>query len=125
MTSMVRVLLIGFEPSAVPGVDPEAVTPAFEQARRRAREESVELVECLIALDDSADAQLEAALTNGQWDCIVIGGGIRKPDAVVELLEYVVNTAIRRAPSATLAFNTSPADTVESALRALGHATQA
>jgi len=119
---MTRILVIGFDPAAVPGVDPDAVAPAFEQARRRADEEGVELVECLIALDDSADAQLDASLKDGRWDCIVIGGGMRKPDAVVELFEYVVNLAIRTAPSVPLAFNTSPADTVESALRALKHA---
>ncbi len=119
---MPRVLVIGFDPAAVPDVDAAAVAPAFEHARRRAADEGIELVECLIALDDSADADLDAALRRGPWDCVVIGGGMRKPDAVVELFEYVVNLVVRLAPSAMLAFNTSPADTVESALRAMKRA---
>jgi hypothetical protein len=119
---MQRVLLIGFDPAAVPQLDVAAVEPAFAHARAQAVEASVELVECLIAPDETADATIRAALGSRVWECVVIGGGIRKPEAVLELFEYVVNLVHRLAPGAAIAFNTSPADTVEAALRALAAA---
>jgi hypothetical protein len=54
----------------------------------------------------------------GSWDCVVIGGGIRKPEPALELFEYVVNLVRQHAPTAVIAFNTSPADTIEAAIRA-------
>jgi hypothetical protein len=38
---------------------------------------------------------------------------------VLEFFEYVVNLAHFHAPAAAIAFNTSPADTIEAATRAL------
>jgi hypothetical protein len=117
-----RVLLIGFDPAALPQVDAADVAPAFEHARSHADAAGLDLVECLIAPDETADALVRAALRDGVWECVVIGGGIRKPEAVLELFEYVVNLVHRLAPGAALAFDTSPADTVEAALRALAAA---
>ncbi|HEY7044541.1 MAG TPA: hypothetical protein VH419_12795 [Nocardioidaceae bacterium] len=77
---MTRVLLIGFDPAAVPGQDAAAVSPACEHARRRA---------------------------------------LCKPEPVLEYFEYVVNLVHVAAPTSAIAFNSSPADTVEAALRAL------
>ena len=119
---MTRVLLVGFDPAAIPGQDATAVEPAFAQARRQAADEHLELVECLVAPDESAVPQIESSLAAGTWDCVVIGGGIRKPEPALELFEYVVNLVRRRAPAAAIAFNTSPADTVDAALRALAGA---
>jgi hypothetical protein len=114
-----RALLIGFDPARVPGLDPAESTWAFARARDRAAEERVDLVECLVAPDESAVAEIEAALVGSSWDAVVIGGGVRKPDAAVPFLEVVANLVARRAPLAAIAFNTSPADTVEAALRAV------
>jgi hypothetical protein len=116
---MTRVLLIGFDPAAIPGQDARAAAPAFEHARARALEEGIDLVECLVQPDESADAQIRGSLQDGAWDCVVVGGGIRKPEPVLEFFEYVVNLAHFNAPAAAIAFNTSPADTIEAATRAL------
>jgi hypothetical protein len=113
-----KVLLIGFDPAAVPGQD-VAVAPAFAHARRRATQEGVDLTECLVGIDESADAQITGALAAGAWDCVVLGGGIRKPEPVLEFFEYIVNVVHRAAPGSVIAFNTSPADTIDAALRAL------
>ena len=116
---MTRVLVIGFDPAAIPGPDRTAVAPAFEHARVRAAQEGIDLVECLIQPDESAAAQIRGSLQDSDWDAVVIGGGIRKPEPALELFEYVVNLAHFHAPAAVIAFNTSPADTVEAAQRAL------
>lgn len=48
-------------------------------------------------------------------DGVVIGGGIRKPDALLGFVETTVNLVRRHAPQATIAFNTTGADSVEAA----------
>jgi hypothetical protein len=119
---MTRVLLIGFDLAAIPDQDAAAAEPAFALARTQATEQGVSLVECLVPPDESAVAQTLAALRDGAWDCVVIGGGIRKPEQALEFFEYVVKLVHQHAPAAAIAFNTSPADTVEAALRASGAA---
>jgi len=48
---------------------------------------------------------------------VVIGGGIRKHEPLLELFEKVVNLVRRHAPDAAIAFNSSPEDTADAALR--------
>jgi hypothetical protein len=115
----ISVLVIGFDPAALPGHDPAASAPAFEHARVVATQEHVYLAECLIGLDESAEGQIVAALRQKAWDCVVIGGGIRKPEPALPFFERVVNLTRQHAPGAAIACNTSPADTVEAAKRAL------
>jgi hypothetical protein len=114
-----RVLLIGFDPARVPGMDPSDSAWAFARARDRAAQERIELVECLVAPDESAVVEIESALVGQSWDAVVIGGGLRKPDTAVPFFELVANLVARHARGSAIAFNTSPADTVEAALRAV------
>lgn len=120
--SGIAVLVIGFDPAALPGHDAASSAPAFEYARAVAEQEGVELAECLVGLDGSAESQIVEAVGQKAWDCVVIGGGIRKPEPARVFFERVVNLTRQHAPGAAIAFNTSPADTVEAAKRALGHA---
>jgi len=48
---------------------------------------------------------------------VVVGGGIRKPDDLVELFEAVVDLIHRHAPQAAIAFNTNPVTSLDAALR--------
>jgi 4-aminobutyrate aminotransferase-like enzyme len=57
------------------------------------------------------------ALAGREWDVVVIGGGVRKADPLVPLLEQVVSLVRQYAPKAAIAFNTSGADSVEAAQR--------
>ncbi len=50
-------------------------------------------------------------------EVVVIGGGIRKPEELLDLFERVVNLVRRHAPDAAIAFNSSPADSFEAAAR--------
>jgi hypothetical protein len=61
----------------------------------------------------------DAAVRAGarQWECVVIGGGVRKPDDQLELFERVVNLVRRHAPDAAIAFNATPTDTFDAAAR--------
>jgi hypothetical protein len=71
----------------------------------------------LVALDESAGPAIAEALTRRDWDVVVVGGGIRKPEPLLEFFEQVVNMVREHAPGAAIAFNTSGTDSVEAAQR--------
>jgi hypothetical protein len=48
---------------------------------------------------------------------VVVGGGVRKPEELLELFERVINLVRRHAPRAAIAFNSTPLDTFEAAAR--------
>jgi hypothetical protein len=116
---MDRVLVIGLDPHHVPGPwDPEPVARAIAAGMAALRDAGLDAVSCLVALDGSADplATVAAALADGSWDCVLIGGGIRSDPELLELFEAVVNLARTRAP---IAFNTRPDDLLGPIRRAL------
>jgi hypothetical protein len=50
---------------------------------------------------------------------VVVGGGIRKPEPLLELFEQVINLIRVHAPQATIAFNTTGENSVEAVQRVL------
>jgi len=48
---------------------------------------------------------------------VVVGGGIRKHEPLLELFEKVINLIRQHAPSTAIAFNSTPEDTADAALR--------
>lgn len=112
-----RVLVIGLDPYRVPGPwDPQPVADGIEVGRSRFVGNGVGAVFCLVGLDgsDDVEAVVTAALCAQPWECVVIGGGVRNQ---LELFERVVNLVRRLAPTAAIAFNSTPADTFEAAAR--------
>jgi hypothetical protein len=61
-------------------------------------------------------------LSRRPWDCVLIGGGIRKNEDQLERFELVVNLGRRLAPQAAIAFNHTPDDIVDAVRRVLGAA---
>ena len=120
MTAGNRVLLIGFDPHAVPEVDAamaEMVDAAIAIGEQQLRDHGFSTTYCLVAPDDRAVATITRALTSDEFDCVVIGGGIRKPEAYLELFERVVNLSVVHAPHAAIAFNRTGADSADAVLR--------
>ncbi len=118
-----RVLVIGVDPFRVPGPwDPAPVAEALAAGMARFADAGVGVESCLFGLDGSDDieAVVTAALAGHRWEVVVVGGGVRKPEELVELFESVVNLVRRHAPDAAIAFNTSPVDTFDAAARWLG-----
>jgi hypothetical protein len=74
---------------------------------------------CLFGLDgsDDVEAVVTAALRARPWECVVVGGGMRKPDDQLELFERVVNLVRRHAPDAAITVNATPTDTFDAAGR--------
>ncbi|MFE4396011.1 MULTISPECIES: hypothetical protein [Streptomycetaceae] len=114
---MPTVLILGFDPHTVPGVDGDAVRALLDAELARFTEHGIDAAVTLVAPDDAAEPAVVAALAGRRWDVVVIGGGIRKPEPALPFFEAVVNLVRRHAPQAAVAFNTSPADSVEAARR--------
>jgi hypothetical protein len=115
-----RVLVLGLDPRTVPGYDPEPVVARIEQGRRRFAELGIPVRFELLPYDeDPADqhARLAGVLAAEPYECVVVGGGIRTDEERPEAFEVVVNLVRRHAPRAAIAFNSSPDDTAEAALR--------
>jgi hypothetical protein len=117
-----RVLVIGLDPYRVPGPwDPEPVAKRIAVGVARFAEHGVGVEVCLLGLDgrDNIEEVVSRTLRAGVWKCVVIGGGLRTSDDQVELLELVVNLTRKHAPTAALAFNSTPSDTFDAAARGL------
>jgi hypothetical protein len=105
------------DPHAVPGMDGDAMRAVLDQELARFGQHGIDASMVLVTFDDTAEAAIAAALADREWDVVVIGGGVRKADLLVPLLEQVVSLVRRHAPKAAIAFNTSGADSVEAAQR--------
>jgi hypothetical protein len=112
-----RVLVIGLHPFRVPGPwDPQPVADGIEAGRARFAEHGVAVRFCLVGLDgsDDVEAVIAADLQARAWECVVVGGGVRSD---LDLFERVVNLVRRHAPRAAIAFNSTPTDTFDAAVR--------
>ncbi|MFD7640536.1 hypothetical protein ACFV4P_07770 [Kitasatospora sp. NPDC059795] len=114
---MASVLIVGIDPHAVPGLDGEAVSAALERELMRFGERGIDAGTVLVTWDGSAEGAIVEALAKQAWDVVVVGGGIRKAEALLPLFEQVVNLVRQHAPGAAIAFNTSVSDSVEAAER--------
>jgi hypothetical protein len=114
---MSSVLILGFDPHAVPGMDGDGMRAVLDAELARFADHGIDAAMTLLAPDGTAEATLVAALAGRGWDVVVIGGGIRKPEPALPFFELVVNLVRRHAPGAAIAFNTSGADSLEAARR--------
>ncbi|WP_030236444.1 hypothetical protein [Streptomyces sp. NRRL S-350] len=114
---MATVLILGFDPHTIPGMDGDGLRAVLDAELARFAEHGIDAAMTLVAPDDTAEPAIVAALAGRGWDVVVIGGGIRKPEPALPFFELVVNLVRRHAPQAAIAFNTSGADSVEAAQR--------
>lgn len=115
--TVARVLVVGLDPAKIQGWDPAPVQTAIARGQARFDDLGIEADLCLVALDENPAGAIVEALSRKDYACVVIGGGIRKPEPLLEFFEKVVNLVRQHAPNAAIAFNTSPADSADAALR--------
>ncbi|PZG12638.1 hypothetical protein [Nonomuraea aridisoli] len=115
--TVARVLVIGLDPAKIQGWDPEPVQAAIARGQARFDDRGIEADWCLVALDENPEGTIAEALNRGDYACVVIGGGLRTYDPLLELFEKVVNLVRRHAPGAAIAFDSSPEDCADAALR--------
>jgi len=76
-----------------------------------------DVTSCLIDLGDTAEAVTAEALKSRTFDCVLIGAGLRQPGERLLLFERIINLIHRLAPTASICFNTTPADSAEAVQR--------
>lgn len=115
--AMGRVLVIGLDPTRIQGWDPEPVVAAIARGQARFGDHGIAADLCLVAPDESPEAAIVESLAGEDYACVVVGGGIRKHEPLLELFEKVINLVRRHAPHAAIAFSSTPEDTADAALR--------
>jgi hypothetical protein len=117
-----RVLAIGIDPvfvdfTAMPQFTPEMFRNFIDTQLDRVRASGYDVTSCLIDLGDTAEGVTAQALKSGQFDCVLIGAGLRQPGERLLLFEKIVNLVHELAPNARICFNTSPADSADAVRR--------
>ena len=124
---MTRLLFVGQKPETVdfsdpslpPGFNAEKINAGIALGVSKIEERGWHGDTCMITPDAAGSAMLEKALKGADYDCVVIGGGLRLPPKSLALFETVVNIIHKAAPNAAIAFNTRPEDTADAAARQL------
>jgi len=105
---MTRILLLGYDPETVDFSDPAlpagmtvekiraGIAVALKQFAARGWEADV----AFIRPDETAGPTVERQLASKNYDCVVIGAGVRLPPQRLEIFEAVVNAVHRAAPGA-------------------------
>jgi hypothetical protein len=130
---MTRVLLLGLDPETVdfsdpalpPGMTAEKVHAGIALAQRQFAERGWEGDVGFIRPDETAGPAVERLLASKNYDCVVVGAGVRLPPRSLVLFEAVVNAIHKAAPGAAIAFNTRPDDSADAAARWLATASRA
>ena len=124
---MARILLLGLDPEAVdfsdpafpPGMTAEKVRVGIAVAVKQFTDRGWEFDIGFIRPDETAGPTVERQLRSTNYDCVVIGGGVRLPPRNLALFEVVINAIRKAAPGAAIAFNTRPDDSADAAARGL------
>ncbi|GAB2898992.1 hypothetical protein [Streptomyces mayteni] len=119
-----RVLTIGIDPalvdfSAMPHLDAARVRGTGAAVRAELAAAGVDVTRCVLGLGETADEVVRHALEGGEFDCVVIGAGVRLVPEHLPLFERVINLVHRLAPGAAICFNSDPSDTVAAVRRGL------
>jgi len=117
-----RVLLIGFEPtlldfSTMPDWDAAKVMSGVKADEARLRGLGYEVELCFIDLGKTAETVVRDRLSQKQFNCVLIGAGVRTNPKYFILFEKLINAVHAHAPQAKLCFNTKPSDTAEAVQR--------
>ena len=125
MERKARVLLVGLDPvgldyskAPIPGMTAEILTAALEA--ENAKLEALGYHTRMLYTDSgkTAEAVVQEALTQDQYDCVLIGAGLRLVPDYFLLFEKLINVVHRHAPaSVRISFNTRPNDTAEAVQR--------
>jgi hypothetical protein len=122
---MTRVLLLGYDPATVdfsdpalpPGMTAEKIHYSIAVAMKQFAERGWEGEVGFIQPDKTAGPTVERQLGMNNYDCVVVGAGVRLPPPRLEIFEAVINAIHKAAPHAAIAFNTRPDDSADAAAR--------
>jgi hypothetical protein len=120
-------LIIGLDPSLIDFSSPDFaafpdMTAAKVLAGVTAAEEALKALgydaqHCLTDFGQTAEAIVTARLQRQQFDCVLIGAGLRAVPSNLILFEKLINVVHEHAPRSRISFNTKPSDTLEALQR--------
>lgn len=103
-------------------VSNEKVQALVNEGAEKARAAGYEVQLTFIEVEDfpEALAALKQNLKSGNWDALVVGGGLRVAPPLTPLFEQTINVAKDAAPGMKILFQMAPGDIYETVQRGLG-----
>jgi hypothetical protein len=122
MSDKKRVVIVGWNPDVVdyrkwPDLTREKLVAALEADRNKLNELGYETNILFIDDAETAVCLVSNALDQGNYDCVLIGAGVRAVPEHFIVFERLVNAVHESAPKAKICFNTNPSDTAEAVQR--------
>jgi hypothetical protein len=122
---MKKVLILGIDPKFIDvnlatstGWDANRVKAVAQEANNKLREQGYEVQNCFVDLGETAESVVSDTLSRENFDCIMIGAGVRMVPQHTVLFEKLMNAVHQKAPpSSKICFNTNPGDIAEAVLR--------
>jgi hypothetical protein len=119
------VLVIGLDPTMIdfsqpgypPGMDATKVLAGLKSSEKELTRLGYSVQTCLTDFGETAEAVVQSRLGQKQFDCILIGAGVRTNPNNFMLFEKVINLVHKHAPQAKICFNTLPSDTAAAVKR--------
>jgi hypothetical protein len=120
-----KVLLLGIEPKFIDvnlatstGWDANRVKAVAQEENNKLTDLGYEPQICFIDLGETAESVVSDRLSRENFDCIMIGAGVRMVPQHTILFEKLMNAVHQKAPpSSKICFNTNPGDSAEAVLR--------
>ncbi len=100
-----------------PQLNKEILEAAFIQVVTELTQNGYDAIWCLTDQGKTAEEQLKNALREEKPDIVLVGAGVRTDPNLFFLFEKVINVIHSQAPSAKIAFNNLPYDSLESVQR--------
>lgn len=120
-------MIIGLDPvlidfsspefAAFPGMTAAKVLAGLAAAEEGLKAFGYDTQQCLTDFGQTAEAVVTAQLQRRQFDCILIGAGVRTVPSNFILFEKLINVVHEHAPRSKICFNTKPSDTLEALQR--------
>jgi hypothetical protein len=125
MTGEKSVLVIGLDPALIdfskpgyaPGMNATKVLAGLKSSEDDLSRLGYSVKMCLTDLGETAEAVVQAQVTQQHFDCILIGAGVRTNPSNFLLFEKLINVVHQHAPQSKLCFNTLPSDTAAAVQR--------
>ena len=120
-----KVLLLGIDPKFIDvnlatstGWDANRVKAVAQEENNKLTDLGYEPQICFIDLGETAESVVSDRLSRENFECIMIGAGVRLVPQHTVLFEKIINSVHQKAPpSSKICFNTNPGDSAEAVLR--------
>lgn len=120
-----KVLLLGIDPKFIDvnlatstGWDANRIKAVSQEENNKLTDLGYEPQICFIDLGETAESVVSDRLSRENFDCIMIGAGVRLVPQHTVLFEKIINAVHQKAPpSSKICFNTNPGDSAEAVLR--------